>query len=307
MHLAYSLAGLKENDEVIVPVFTCTATNIPLLYNGVKIKFADVDPETLNISVKHVAELITTQTKAIVCVHYGGLPCDLDELHKIAREYGIPVVEDAAQALGATYKNRPIGDISDFTIFSFQAVKHITTGDGGMLSIRDKELVAKAKRIRWFGIDRTEKQQGVWANDIYELGYKYQMTDLSAAIGLEGLESFNNVLSYRQKLFAKYARELKGVDGIKLIGADVKDRTHASLLCTILVDNRIELMNLLRSRNIESGQVHYRNDRYSVFGGRQDGLANMDAVEDKYIVLPLHMRVQEEDIKFICDTIKEGW
>ena len=110
LHLSYILAGLQEGDEVITPVFTCTATSIPFLYMGVKIRFADVDPETLNINVPHVRELINEKTKAIVCVHYGGLPCDMDELHAIAKEYNIPVIEDAAHALGVVWDwDRSIG------------------------------------------------------------------------------------------------------------------------------------------------------------------------------------------------------
>ena len=180
LHLAYILSGLKFGDEVIAPVYTCTATNIPFLYMGVKIKFADVDPATMNISVESVKKLITSKTKAIVCTHYGGLPCDMDELRKIASRKKIPIIEDAAHALGATYGNKPIGSLSDFTMFSFQAIKHITTGDGGMLCIKNKKLLDKARRIRWFGIDREGKQKGTWKNDIYEVGYKYQMTDIGA-------------------------------------------------------------------------------------------------------------------------------
>ena len=172
LHLAYILAGLKSGDEVIAPVYTCTATNIPFLYMGVKIKFADVDPITMNISVKSVKKLITPKTKAIVCTHYGGLPCDMDELKKISSKYKIPIIEDAAHALGASYKNKPIGSISEFTMFSFQAIKHITTGDGGMLCMKNKKFLNKAQRTRWFGIDRKGKQKGTWKNDIYEIGYK---------------------------------------------------------------------------------------------------------------------------------------
>ena len=193
LHLAYILAGLKFGDEVIAPVYTCTATNIPFLYMGVKIKFADVDPITMNISVESVKKLITSKTKAIVCTHYGGLPCDMDELKKIASQKKIPIVEDAAHALGATYKNKPIGSLSEFTMFSFQAIKHITTGDGGMLCIKNKKLLDKARRIRWFGIDREGKQKGTWKNDIFEVGYKYQMTDIGASIGIESLKNFNKI------------------------------------------------------------------------------------------------------------------
>lgn len=307
LHLAYILAGMKAGDEVITPVFTCTATTIPFLYMGVTFRFADVDPETLNISVKHVRELVNEKTKAIICVHYGGLPCDMAELQAIASEYQIPIIEDAAHALGATYQGKSIGEISDFTMFSFQAIKHITTGDGGMLVIKDKSIVPKGERIRWFGIDRSNKQKGTWENDIWEVGYKYQMTDIGAALGLTALEEFDEVLAHRQKLFQEYKKGLKGVDGIKLIGADYTDRTHAAWLCTAIVQKRHDFMMKLRDKHIESGQVHYRNDRYSVLGGRRDDLPNMDAIEDNYIVLPLHYKVTVENVQYICDVIRAGW
>ncbi|MBA4145697.1 MAG: DegT/DnrJ/EryC1/StrS aminotransferase [Cytophaga sp.] len=307
LHLAYILAGLKEGDEVITPVFTCTATTIPFLYMGVTFRFADVDPDTLNINVNHVRQLVNEKTKAIVCVHYGGLPCDMDELHAIAREYNIPVIEDAAHALGATYKGKKVGEISPFTMYSFQAIKHITTGDGGMLVVQDKSLVAKAERIRWFGIDRSNKQKGIWENDITEVGYKYQMTDIGAAMGLAALHEFDETLAHRQKLFEVYKKGLKGVAGIKLIGATHTDRTHAAWLCTAIVERREDFMKFLRENKIESGQVHYRNDRYSVLGGRRDDLPFMDSIEDNYIVLPLNTHLTEANIEFVCDTIRKGW
>lgn len=307
LHLAYILAGLKEGDEVITPVFTCTATTIPFLYMGVKFRFADVDPETLNINVNHVRELINDKTKAIVCVHYGGLPCDMDELTALAREHAIPIIEDAAHALGATYKGKPIGSISDFTMFSFQAIKNITTGDGGMLTIRNHDLMPKAERIRWFGIDRSNKQKGIWENDIWEVGYKYQMTDIGAAMGLAALHEFDKTLAYRQNLFQAYRKGLAGARGIKLLGVDATDRTHAAWLLTALVERRENFMRKLREKKIESGQVHYRNDRYSILGGRRDDLPFMDAIEDNYIVLPLHLHMKVEDVEYICNVIKAGW
>jgi len=307
LHLAYILAGIGPGDEVIVPVFTCTATNIPLLYMGAKIRFADVDPDTLNISVDHVRQLVNERTKAIVCVHYAGLPCDMDELSEIAREFNIPLIDDSAHALGATYKSRNIGEITDFSIFSFQAIKHITTGDGGMLTIKNKDLVEKAKRVRWFGIDRSAKQTGHWENDIYEVGYKYQMNDIAAALGLAALAEFDKTLKYRKQLFAEYEKQFSGIDGIKLIGTGVKDRQHAAWLCTVLAERRSELMSKLRSFKIESSQVHYRNDRYTVFGGRRSDLPNMDKVEDKYLVLPLHLKMKFEDVVYIGKVVKSGW
>jgi perosamine synthetase len=307
LHLAYILAGIKDNDEVITPVFTCTATNIPLLYQRAKIVFADIQPGTLNVDPNHIKELVNEKTKAIVCVHYGGLPCDMDEIRNIAKQYNIPVVEDAAQALGAKYKGETIGSISEFTAFSFQAIKHITTGDGGMITLKDNSLEEKCKRLRWFGIDRSAKQLGKWENDIKEIGYKYQMTDLGAAVALASIKHFDEVLEHRQRLLNEYIRGLDGIDGIKVIGADYKDREHAAWICTVMVEDRKNLQKKLRDYGVESNQVHYRNDRYSIFGGRKYNLPNMDKMEEKYLVLPLHHKVKTRDVKKICEVIKSGW
>ena len=307
LHLAYILAGISEGDEVITPAFTCAATNIPLLYEKAAIKFADVQPGTLNMDPGHVRELVTDRTKAIICVHYGGLPCDMDELSSIAAERGIPIIEDAAHALGGKYRGKKIGTLSEFTMFSFQAIKQMTTGDGGMLLLRDKSLLEKARRIRWFGIDRTAKQMGNWDNDITEIGYKYQMTDIGAALGLASLEEFDNVLELRQNLFRRYCENLRGFDGIRIVGDGYTDREHAAWIFTVLAENRRGLQSKLRENYIESNQVHYRNDRYTVFGGRRDNLPNMDAVEDKYLVLPLHTRITVDHVDRICSVIKSGW
>ena len=161
LHLAYILAGVKAGDEVICAVFTCTASNLPALYIGATAIFADVDPETLNINVFDIRERISPRTKAIVFVDYGGLPADLATLKSISVEYNLPLIEDAAHALGATFEGKSIGSISDYTVFSFQAIKHITTGDGGMLMIKDPKKVDEAKRLRWFGIDRNQKFNGI--------------------------------------------------------------------------------------------------------------------------------------------------
>ncbi len=307
LHLSYLLAGIEKGDEVVVPVFTCTATNIPLLYIGALARFADIQAGTLNIDPEHVRELVNRRTKAIVCVHYGGLPCEMNELREIADKWGIPIIEDAAHALGATYQGKPIGAISEFTMFSFQAIKHITTGDGGMLTLKDKSLVEKAKRIRWFGIDRSAKQMGIWENDIKEVGYKYQMTDISAAMGLAALDEFDETLALRKRLFAKYEEGLKGILGLNMIGVDYKDREHACWLFTITAERRFDLQKKLRENRIESNQMHYRNDRYSIFGGRRTDLPNMDAIEDKYLVLPLHTKMTVEDVERVCSVIRSGW
>lgn len=307
LHLAYLLAGLKKGDEVITTVFTCTATNIPLLYMGIKIKFADIDKKTMNISIKSVQKLVTKKTKAIVCVHYGGLPCDMTSLQKICKKNNLILIEDAAHALGAKYKNKPIGSISDFTTFSFQAIKHFTTGDGGILTIKNKKIEDKAKRLRWFGIDRKGKQKGTWKNDVHEVGYKYQMTDIAATMGIDSLKEFNFIINHRKKIYQTYLNELSTSTKIKCVHDYDKNKKHGAWLFTILVNNKDFIQKKLRQHNIETNQVHFRNDKYSIFKKfvKNKKFPNMDFLENKYLVLPLHHKVSVKDAKYISAIIKK--
>jgi len=307
LHLAYLLAGVKPGDEVISTVFTCTATNIPLLYSSAIPVFADVQRDTMNIDPGDIEHRITSRTKAISIVHYGGLPCDMDEISAIAKKYGLAIIEDAAHAVGAEYHGKPVGSISDFTMFSFQAIKHITTGDGGYLTVKDPELVPLSKRLRWFGIDRQAKTRGIWDNDIVDVGYKYQMTDIGAALGLAAIEEWDETFALRRRLFQEYLAQLEGVSGLKVVGSGIDDRLHAAWLMTVIVEDPIALQIKLRNHRIESNQVHFRNDRYSIFGKRRSDLPNMDWLESRYLVLPLHTHMTVEDVKRICEVIRSGW
>ena len=305
LHLAYILESIKKNDEVITPVFTCTATNIPLLYIGARIKFADVDPKTMNISIDSLKKLISKKTKAIVCVHYGGIPCEMGEIRKLAKKYNIKVIEDAAQAIGGKYLKKNIGEISDFTTFSFQAIKHITTGDGGMLCVKNSKLIDAAKRIRWFGIDRKKKQLGIWKNDIKEIGYKYQLTDLGASIGYQSLLDFKKILAHRIKIYNIYLKNLSKNSNITCIHDYDKKKKGAAWLFTILTKKKDYLQKKLREKNIETNQVHFRNDKYSIFKkfAKNQKFENMDRIENEYLVLPIHTKVSVKDAEYICKLI----
>ncbi len=300
LHLAYILAGIGPGDEVLVPLFTCTATNMPLLHMGAKLVFVDVNPDTLNVSVDDMARKITSKTKAIVCMHYGGDPCDMDAIHDMAAEYNIPVIEDAAHALGAFCGNRPIGSISQYTMFSFQAIKHMTTGDGGILIVPD-EQAERAKRLRWFGIDRAKKQAGVWDNDLKEAGFKYQMTDIAAAIGLAALEEVSGCIDHREALLRRYWEKLDRF----CYGAE--SANTSAWLCTIRTKDREKLEARLKANGIECGQNHYRNDRYTIFGGpvKPGQYPGMDAVQHEYLVLPLHTKMSFADVDYICRVVNE--
>ena len=306
LHLSYILSNIKKNDEIICPVFTCTATNIPLLYLGAKIKFADVNPKTLNIDIASVKKLITKKTKAIVFVNYGGLPCDISELVILAKKNNLILIQDAAQSLGAYYKNKPITYYADFTIFSFQAIKQISSGDGGMLVLRNKKLLKKAKRIRWFGIDRLAKQGGTWENDIKEIGYKYQMTDIGAALLLESIKEFRKIKIHRKKIFEIYLKKLSKNKNITIVN-DKDIKGHAHWLFTIILDKKDYLQKKLRQKGIETNQVHFRNDRYSIFKKFTKNIKfkKMDSIENKYLVLPIHTKMKINDAKYIANMINK--
>jgi dTDP-4-amino-4,6-dideoxygalactose transaminase len=307
LHLAFLLANIKKGDEVICPLFTCTATNIPLLYIDANIKFVDIDPETMNISIPHLKKIVSKKTKAIVFVNYGGIPADLLELNKIKKKFNTVLIQDAAQSLGSKFHNKDITHYSDFTIFSFQAIKHITSGDGGMLTFRNKKILDKARRIRWFGIDRIKKQGGTWENDIKEIGYKYQMTDLGARLLLDSIKDFKKINSHRKKIFNIYKKILKNNKNIKILDTTNQSLTNSFWLCTIIVNNRVYLQKKLRSLNIETNQVHFRNDRYSIFKKftKNKNFPNMDNYENKYLVIPMNLKITANDALYIAKSINK--
>ena len=208
LHLALVLAGVKPRDEVILPAQTFIATGLVIAQEKAVPVFADIQLETGNIDPKSVEEKITKKTKAIMVVHWAGTPVDLDEINAMAKKHKLVVIEDAAHALGATYKGKAIGSISDFTCFSFQAIKHLTTGDGGVVCIKDQNKVQEAKARRWFGIDRAnakESELGEREYDIASIGYKYHMNDYSAVLGLVNLKNFKSRLLIRRKIAKRYA------------------------------------------------------------------------------------------------------
>jgi perosamine synthetase len=304
LETAYEMLDLKPGDDVITTPLTCSATNIPLLRRGVRIVWADVDRDTLCISDEDIRRKITPFTKAIVQVHLGGIQARLDSA-PFYRESGdsIPVVSDACQALGVFS--------GDYTCCSFQAIKHITTGDGGMLVVPTQEEYKKAKLIRWFGIDRERMVEPGWQSyktrmmsfDIEVPGCKRQMNDIAASLGIVGLNNYDYVMSYRRNLFNMYKSLLKDVPGLKVVDGPV----NSCWLCTMLVERRDDFAKMLFDAGVETNIVQVRNDTYKIFGGIRQDLPVMNEIEDKYISLPLHMKLTEDDVRYICDKIKRGW
>ena len=297
LHLAYVLTGIGEGDEVITPVFTFPATNIPLLYQKAKIVFSDVKKDSLNIDPEDVSRKITSKTKAIVVVHYGGVPCDMDAIQSIAYKHHLTVIEDAAHATGVLYHDRYIGSISDFTCFSFQAVKLITTGAGGMLTIKDPSLVDRAKRLRWYGAKKSSSADR-WENGISEIGYQYEMIDITASMGITALKRLEKTIDHQQKLVRAYQKGIANIPGITYIGGIYS--------CIILADDRDALQKRLTANGIENSLVDMRNDRFAIFGGKVTDCPNMDALENKYLVLPMHQHLTVNDVTYICEIMHHG-
>lgn len=280
LELAYHLLNLQPGDEVIAPVFTCTATNLPLIRRGVKIIFADVK-ENMSPDWDDILKKITPKTKAIVNVHLFGL------LNK-GRKLAIPIVGDAAQYLEKTTGER-------FTTYSFQAVKIMTTVDGGALVCEQERDFKRAKLLRWYGIDRESGRDNIDV-DITEAGFKYHMNDVAAAIGIAGLKILNKLKKERTVLQNLYIEKLKDVSGIKVIGGSP---------FLIHVPNREKLMLKLASLGIETGLGHRRNDLYTVFGGKRQNLPNMNRLEKTYLLLPCHNKMSVKDVDFICESIRK--
>lgn len=310
LRLSYALANVTPGDEVITTPYTMVATNTAILEQFAKPVFADVQYETANLDPSDIEHRITKKTKAIACVHWGGYPCDLDEIHKIAANHGLPVIEDAAQALGAKYKGKAIGSLSNFTVFSLQAIKSLTTGDGGILSLTDKETYEAALRRRWFGIDRAGRKPSVLGHDplydIKEPGYKYHMNDINATLGLDQLQYFDSMSKRRAEIAKIYREELAGVPGLELL-QNKDDRVSADWLFGIHVQRRIKFAEAMCSSGIEVMVHNWRNDKYTVFGGLRKDLPKTERINENLICIPIHSKLSDENVKYIISSIKRGW
>lgn len=313
IHLALILAGVESGDEVITPVLTCTATNHPILWMGAKPVFADIQEDTLNINPADVARKITEKTKAIIVMHNGGMPCDMKEIMILAKANNLKVIEDAAQGFGGEYEEQKLGTIGDYGCFSFQAIKTLTCGDGGMLICKDYNDYQRAKKLRWYAIDREQQkkrgslvpskfEQRAMTFDINETGYKYTMNNITASIGLANLEKIYDYLDIRKRLSLTYRQSLEHISSVKFLDYKLG---NANWLFQVLVENREKFQRVLGKKGIETNMVQVRNDIYKVFGGKRQNLPIMNKLENNYVSLPLHPNLKMEDIVKICQTIKQ--
>lgn len=308
LHLALVSAGITNGDEVILPAQTFIASGLSILYQGAIPIFADIDYKTGNIDTKSIRAKITNKTKAIMVVHWGGYPCDMDEIKKIADEFNLIIIEDSAHALGATYKGVSIGSISDYTCFSFQAIKHLTCGDGGAICCLNKETEKKLKKLRWFNIDRDDDLPDILGERIYnsnEIGYKYHMNDISAAVGIGNLKNIKERLKRYRQIANRYNNEIS-INGITKF--DYKsDRESSYWLYGFHVENRIDFIKKLESNGIQSSVVHLGIDRNDIFGGKDFSLENQRRFDETQINIPIHDGLNDDEVDKIIKIINSGW
>jgi len=301
--------------EVLTTPLTCMATNLPILANNLKVKWVDTDTLTCNIDLKDLERKITKNTRIIMFVHWGGNPVNLDELNVILNscedKYGFrpKVIEDCAHSFGAEFGGVKIGanykNINSIKVFSLQAIKHLTTGDGGLIMLPNKSLYDKSKLLRWYGIDRDKRNYNKkdlrMENDVVDWGYKYHMNDINATIGIYNLPHMERLLE-KNRLNAKYYDEnLKNIKGVTLTSGHENSKS-AYWLYTILIDNRDDFIEFMKSHNVMCSQVHKRNDVHTCFSEFKCELKNLDEVEKSMVCIPVGWWV--ENPSHIVNLIK---
>jgi perosamine synthetase len=309
IHLALHVLDLPKDSEVITTPLTFVSTNHAILYESLVPVFADIDRTSGNLSINDVAARITDRTRAIIVVHYGGYPADIDELYALADSRGIHVIEDCAHACGATYRGKRIGSHGSLHAFSFHAVKNLPMGDGGALTVRSDEHDARLRRLRWLGIDkdtfrRTTSTSYDWDYDVPEVGYKYHMNDVEAAIGLAQLDLLDGENARRAEIASMYRHALAAIPGVGLT-AQSDDRASSFHLFPVLVDNREGFIGKLKEAGIGVG-VHYRrNDTYSMY--EKADLPDAEWFSSRVVSLPMHMCLSDDDVSYVTRTIASGW
>lgn len=303
LHIALILTGVGEGDEVISTPLTAEPTNVAIKMVGAKIRWADIDPNTGGISPKSIEENVNEKTKAIIFVDYAGIPSDVKGIKEVADKYDLPVIEDAAHALGAKFEGKKTGNHFPFTVYSFQAIKHLTTIDGGALQIQDEELYQKGKKIRWFGLDKGVSRLD---NDITFQGYKYHMNNVNACVGLVQLKDIDGIV---QKYIdnGKYLDEqLKGLPGVELLNY-YPNSEPSYWLYTLKVENRERLIQKFAENEIMASELHKRNDLHTFLNDYPASLPNLDDFYSKMLHLPCGWWVKKEDLDKMVSIIKEGW
>lgn len=302
LHAALTLAGVLPGDEVISTPMTAEPTNTSILYCGAKVVWADVDPRSGNSDPDSIRQSITAKTKAIVVVHYAGYPVRLAEIRVIADEFSIPLIEDCAHALGATYDGKAVGTVGDFGIFSFQAIKHMTTVDGGVLTVANPELMTAAKKFRWFGMLKGVPRTEV---DIQTVGYKYNMSNVNATIGLVQLNHISSILNRHISNGEYYDAQLQNISGVAFARCDAVAKP-SYWLYTLLSDHAESIEKSLNAAGVMASKLHRPNNFHSIFSSSTKSLPGLDQFYKRLLHIPCGWWVSDEDRERIVEVITKG-
>jgi perosamine synthetase len=308
---AAMLLGLVSLDvgggEVISPSLTFVSTNHAILQAGARPVFADVDPETLNVDPSDVERLVTPATRAIVAVDYAGHPADLEALLAIARAHGIPLLEDAAHACGATYRGRRVGSIADVTCFSFHTIKNLAMGEGGGITLADDDRAVRLRRLRWLGLTRDAWQRAgaaghAWDYDLAEVGFKANMSDIPAAIGLVQLGRLEATNARRREIVTAYSAAFARLGWLETLveRPDVRSSWH---LYAVRVPERDRFVAHLAERGVGTS-AHYRpNHLYEVYRPYARELPVTEAVWPRLVTLPLFPGLTDAEVDQVIEAV----
>jgi perosamine synthetase len=300
LHMALLLAGVGPGDEVITTSMTAEPTNTSILQCGAIPVFADVSPQTGNLDPHDVAQLVSPRTRAVVVVHYAGYPVDLSALRAIADEHGIALIEDCAHALGARWNDRPVGTWGDFALFSFQAIKHMTTIDGGFLALRDERRVAAARRMRWFGLEKGVPRTQV---DITSVGFKYNMHNVAAVIGNHQLDEINPCIEAHVRNGRFFDEALAGFPHLQ--PAAVPEVSRPSYwLYTLLADDSAAVERVLAAEGVVASKLHRPNHLHTVFAPYRRPLPGLEAFYRRLVHIPCGWWVSPDDARRIVAALK---
>ncbi|MFW5669468.1 MAG: UDP-4-amino-4,6-dideoxy-N-acetyl-beta-L-altrosamine transaminase, partial [Acetivibrio ethanolgignens] len=313
LHVACLAAGIGSGDEVITTSITFAASANCVCYCGATPVFADIDPITYNIDWRDVERKITPKTKAIIPVHFAGQPCDMEELHRLAEENSLLIIEDGAHALGAEYKGEKIGALSDMTTFSFHPVKHITTGEGGMVTTNNESLYQRLLLFRSHGITRDrafmKQTQGGWYYQQLELGYNYRISDIQCALGISQMKRLPEFLRKRRQIAERYNRELSGLEGVVL--PVQREETNSSwhlYVIQLTKRERGEAFDILRRAGI-GVNVHYlpvyQHPYYQNHGYREVHCINAEELYGKILSIPIFPGLTEKEQTYVIENIRK--
>lgn len=317
LHLSLEAAGVSAGDEVLLPTTTFTATAEAVTYLGARPILVDVDPETMNLGTEDAARRITPRTKAIIPVHLGGQPCDMDEVHALARGHHLQVIEDAAHALPSSYRGRRIGQISEFTCFSFYATKTLTTGEGGMVTAGNPSAARRIRLMRLHGIERDAwkryRGDGSWQYEVLEAGFKYNLTDFQSAIGLVQLAKCDAMQQARQGIAQRYTDAFCLFDELRLpeIRSDRSTSWHLYVVRLRLDRLRVDrdsFIRKLKARGVSCSvhfiPLHLQPYYQRVYGYRAGDFVNAEQQYASCLSLPIFPGMTDEEIEHVIRAVE---